>query len=102
MERKKKPRVQQLYKLNVNSTQSRGTTTVLFQLWRNLAGPNLYFLRTLVFPELMRFQEEKVSASGGDLGGALVFPKRIGFTGTLSELLPATLGQCGFQQGPRP
>lgn len=40
-----------------------------------------------------------MSASGGDLGGNFVFAKRLGFTGTLSEMLPMSMGACGFQQG---
>ena len=38
-------------------------------------------------------------ASGNDLGGDLVFPKRIGFTGTPSDLLPQAMGKCGFREG---
>ena len=47
----------------------------------------------------MHFQMQKISASGGDLGCDLIFPRRIGFTGTPSDLLPSSLGKCGFAQG---
>ena len=71
----------------MSSPSSSGTVAILRTMWRNLPAANLYFLRTLVFPELMRFQEEKISASGGDLGGSLIFPKRIGFTGTQQAIV---------------
>ena len=58
-----------------------------------------YHLSKIVFPEHLRFQKQKISASGSDLGGDLVFPKRIGFTGTPSDLLPQAMGACGFREG---
>ena len=58
-----------------------------------------YHLSQIVFPEHLRFQKQKISASGSDLGGDLVFPKRIGFTGTPSDLLPQAMGACGFREG---
>ena len=61
--------------------------------------PHLLLPRTLVFPPLMQFQVEKISASGGDLGGKFVFKKRVGFTGTLSSMLPMSMGACGFNRG---
>ena len=56
-----------------------------------------YHLSKIVFPAHMRFQRQKISASGNDLGGDLLFPKRIGFTGTPSDLLPQAMGKCGFR-----
>jgi hypothetical protein len=40
----------------------------------------------------------KLSASGQELGSSLVFSKRIGFSGTPSDLLPVELGQCHYEQ----
>ena len=34
------------------------------------------------FPKTMEFQETKLSASGQDLGGSILFPLRLGFSGT--------------------
>ena len=47
----------------------------------------------------MRFQDEKLSASGQDLGGSILFGQRIGFSGTPSDLMPRELGQCDYEPG---
>ena len=41
----------------------------------------------------------KLSANGNDLGGSQLFSRRIGFSGTPSDLLPLELGRCGYEQG---
>ena len=41
----------------------------------------------------------KLSASGQELGGDLLFGRRLGFSGTPSTLLPEELGECHFAQG---
>jgi hypothetical protein len=41
----------------------------------------------------------KLSASGQEVGGDLLFPRRVGFSGTPSDLLPVELGKCGYEQG---
>ena len=47
----------------------------------------------------MQQQKVKISASGQDIGGSLLFPQRIGFSGTPSDLLPIDLGRCGYERG---
>ena len=47
----------------------------------------------------MQYQELKISSSGQDLGGDIVFPLRLGFSGTPSNLLPRELGECQFAKG---
>jgi|EP00966_Prymnesium_polylepis_P050784 hypothetical protein len=44
-------------------------------------------------------QSLKLSASGQELGGSMLFDKRIGFSGTPSDLLPLELGRCGYEKG---
>eukprot|EP00959_Pyramimonas_sp_CCMP1952_P120448 2518679-Pyramimonas_sp.AAC.1 len=39
-------------------------------------------------------QPLKLSASGHDLGGRLLFGRCLGFSGTPSDLLPLELGRC--------
>ena len=46
----------------------------------------------------MRHKRFKLSASGQELGGSMLFGRRIGFSGTPSDLMPADLGKCGFAQ----
>eukprot|EP00967_Tisochrysis_lutea_P089066 scaffold126661_cov28-Tisochrysis_lutea.AAC.2 len=55
------------------------------------------YLEELVLPTFMRFQEHKLSSSGQDMGGSILFRRRIGFSGTPSELLPRDLGKCTFE-----
>ena len=41
----------------------------------------------------------KLSAAGQELGGEMLFQRRIGFSGTPSDLLPVELGKCGYEKG---
>ena len=56
-------------------------------------------MTAIVFPTHMQQQQLKLSASGQVLGGASLFGKRIGFSGTPSDLLPIDLGNCVYDQG---
>lgn len=56
-----------------------------------------YFLRQLVFPSCMNFQKLKLSACGHELGSSILFQKRIGFSGTPSNVLPMDLGVCHYE-----
>eukprot|EP00435_Cladocopium_sp_Y103_P008530 s3243_g2.t1 len=47
----------------------------------------------------MRFQNKKLSASGQELGAEMLFARRVGFSGTPTELLPRGLGRCHFAPG---
>lgn len=46
------------------------------------------------FPQVL-----KLTANGQDLGGALLFERRLGFSGTPSDLLPVEMGKCHFEDG---
>ena len=81
------------------SQETSGSMVVLLNLVRDSQPVIKYYLRDCVFPELLLFQKQKISASGGDLGGDLIFKRRLGFTGTPSDLLPASMGRCGFAKG---
>ena len=74
-------------------------TKPLFALLRKCPEFIHWYLEQCIFPKFMRFQEHKLSASGQDLGGAMLFSRRIGFSGTPSELLPRDLGACQFEPG---
>ena len=58
-----------------------------------------YYLDQFVFPLTMEHHHEKISASGQDLGGDMLFGRRVGFSGTPSDLLPEELGQCQYDEG---
>jgi hypothetical protein len=47
----------------------------------------------------MRHQGLKISASGQELGGDVLFSRRLGFSGTPSDLLPLELGECSYEEG---
>lgn len=47
----------------------------------------------------MRHQQIKLSACGQEVGGDMLFSKRLGFSGTPSDLLPEELGRCGYEKG---
>lgn len=61
-------------------------------------SPAKYLLTEAVFPRTMKYQTLKLSACGQELGSDMVFGARIGFSGTPSDLLPRSLGSCGFEE----
>jgi hypothetical protein len=65
----------------------------LYLLLKNAPSVIHYYLREFIFPQYMRYQRCKLSASGQDLGGSMLFGRRIGFSGTPSDLMPAELGR---------
>jgi len=62
-------------------------------------------LRLMLFAIMSRYNAiiehhgEKIAASGQDLGGDMLFSRRVGFSGTPSDLLPEELGQCHYDEG---
>ena len=76
-----------------------GQMSKLFNLLRFEPKVVLWYLQEIIFPTHMRHQHTKLSASGQDLGGDIMFPKRIGFSGTPSDLLPMELGKCDYERG---
>ena len=58
-----------------------------------------YYLQKSIFPLHMRSQRMKISASGQAVGGDMLVGKRVGFSGTPSDLLPQELGRCDYETG---
>ena len=73
--------------------------TELFNMVRYLPQLIHYYLAQHIFPSCMNFQEIKLSACGHELGSNILFEKRIGFSGTPSNLLPVDLGKCEYEPG---
>ena len=71
----------------------------LYQLLRNTPPCVEYYLNTFVFPETAQHQNLKLSATGQELGGNILFPNRLGFSGTPSDLLPLELGAPRYEPG---
>jgi len=72
---------------------------MLFELLRRQPGVVRFYLDNLVFPETTAHQRSKLSANGQDLGGEMLFARRIAFSGTPSSLLPLEMGQCIHSMG---
>ena len=58
-----------------------------------------HYLTKTIFPLHMRSQRMKISASGQAVGGDMLVGKRLGFSGTPSDLLPEELGKCDYETG---
>jgi hypothetical protein len=72
---------------------------VLYPLLFKLPHVVLYYLNELIFPEVLVYQGLKLSACGQELGGDMFFGKKIGFSGTPSDILPLELGSCHYERG---
>ena len=72
---------------------------VTYRLLQKLPHCIEYYLDSFVFPLTMELHHEKINASGQDLGGEMLFGRRVGFSGTPSDLLPEELGQCEYDKG---
>mmetsp|Transcript_7246 Transcript_7246/g.21392 ORF Transcript_7246/g.21392 Transcript_7246/m.21392 type:complete len:5155 (-) Transcript_7246:1654-17118(-) len=58
-----------------------------------------HYLQEIVFPTFLRYQQLKISASGQEIGGDILFKRRIGFSGTPSALLPLEMGNTLYEKG---
>lgn len=72
---------------------------VLYPLLFKLPHTVMYYLNDLIFPEVLAYQGLKLSACGQELGGDMLFSKKIGFSGTPSDILPLELGSCQYERG---
>ena len=71
----------------------------LYELLYRSAHVVRFYLSEVVFPEHLAHQHMKLSANGQDLGGDMLFSRRIAFSGTPSSLLPLGMGECVYQLG---
>ena len=71
----------------------------IYQLLRRTPPCIEYYLDEFVFPETAQHQDLKLSATGQELGGDVLFPNRLGFSGTPSDLLPLELGAPRYESG---
>eukprot|EP00457_Paulinella_chromatophora_P000008 gb/GEZN01000008.1/.p1 GENE.gb/GEZN01000008.1/~~gb/GEZN01000008.1/.p1 ORF type:complete len:5332 (+),score=895.35 gb/GEZN01000008.1/:82-16077(+) len=58
-----------------------------------------YYLQNQALRKTLTYQRVKLSASGVDLGSDILFGRRLGFSGTPSNLLPHSLYPCEFEPG---
>jgi hypothetical protein len=71
----------------------------LLSLWRSEPRVIHHYLQKTIFPAHMRSQRKKLSASGQSVGGSMICARRVGFSGTPSDLLPIELGKCDYETG---
>ena len=71
----------------------------LYALWKSHPAVLYHYLTTMIFPKHMRSQHTKISACGQAVGGDMLFGRRVGFSGTPSDLLPKEMGQCDYEKG---
>ena len=85
--------------LNLVDMRDHEQVEELYQLLRLVPEVIETYLDTFVFPETARHQGMKLSATGQELGGDVLFPVRLGFSGTPADLLPSELGAPKFELG---
>jgi hypothetical protein len=73
--------------------------SVLYPLLFKLPHAVMYYLNEIIFPEMLAHQGLKLSTCGQELGGDMIFARRIGFSGTPSDILPLELGSCQYERG---
>lgn len=88
----------EIWPLHVIDTRDPEQMGVLYRLLGRVPQVVLHYLHMHVFPETCEHQGLKLSSCGQELGGDLVFGRRLGFSGTPSELLPLELGECRYER----
>lgn len=88
-----------VWPLHMVDSKDMEQSRALFLLLRRVPQVVEWYVTSHVFPLTMRFQPQKLSASGQEVGGSLVFGRRLGFSGTPSNLLPVELGECCYERG---
>ena len=71
----------------------------LFKVLCNSTQVIDYYLQEMIFPTFLRYQRHKISASGQEIGGDILFGTRVGFSGTPSSLLPLEMGKTLYEHG---
>jgi hypothetical protein len=95
----RKLRLTPVVPLSIFQLSDRQQMRALFQRVRHLPDMIHYTLQQLVFPAVLQHQTTKLSASGQELAGSMLFASRFGFSGTPSDLLPLECGACGYELG---
>lgn len=89
----------QIWPLQLVDPKDSEQFAVLYPLLFKLPHPVMHYLHELIFPEVLAYQGLKLSTCGQELGGDMLFGRRIGFSGTPSDILPRELGSCHYERG---
>lgn len=71
----------------------------LYKVLKNSTQVVDYYLQEMIYPTFLRYQRHKISASGQEIGGDILFQTRVGFSGTPSSLLPLEMGKTLYEEG---
>ncbi|CAK9074051.1 unnamed protein product [Durusdinium trenchii] len=72
---------------------------ILWRLLRCSAGAVRHYLYEHVFPGVMGLSDSLLSCTAQELGSSVLFRRRLGFSGTPSEVLPASMGIIHYEHG---
>ena len=88
-----------IWPLQLIDTDDKEQMTLLYQILRKHPHTVMHYLDEIIFPEMLAHQDLKLSTCGQELGGEILFGRRIGFSGTPSDILPVELGSCRYERG---
>lgn len=91
--------IDEVWPLQLLNLRDRDQMLVLYRLLHKLPHVVSHYLDSFIFPETCAHQGLKLSACGQELGGDFLFDRRLGFSGTPSDLLPVELGRCQYERG---
>eukprot|EP00976_Prorocentrum_cordatum_P033824 688387-Prorocentrum_minimum.AAC.3 len=83
-----------IWALNMVDLKDPDHFKVLYPMLRSQPLFLRWYLFDFVFPITQEYQTQKLSASGQEIGGDLVFGRRMGFSGTPSDLVPVEFRPC--------
>ncbi|GBE62026.1 EF hand family protein [Babesia ovata] len=92
-------RAADIWTLDVVNVYDEEQLDVLYNLLKNDGLVIEYFLCNVLFPEAMEHTTLQLTASAMELGSSMLFPIRLGFSGTPSQLLPVEMGKCHYSEG---
>ncbi|EKX73094.1 conserved hypothetical protein [Theileria equi strain WA] len=72
---------------------------ILYDILKNEGLAIEYYLCNVLFPAAMEHTEMQLTATAQELGSSILFPIRLGFSGTPSDLLPVEMGGCHYSPG---
>jgi hypothetical protein len=88
-----------IWPLHLIDPKDREQNKVIYPLLYKLPHVVMFYLNDIIFPEVLAHQGLKISSCGQELGGDMLFGRRIGFSGTPSDILPQELGSCQYERG---
>ncbi|GFE55264.1 EF hand family protein, putative [Babesia ovis] len=92
-------RASDIWTLDVVNVYDEEQVDILYDLLKNDGLVIEYYLCNVLLPAAMEHTTLQLTASAMELGSSMLFPIRLGFSGTPSQLLPVEMGTCHYSQG---